>query len=448
MRARAGDVRDVGNRVLRHLLGVEAPLLDMAQPSVVLAGDLTPSDTAQFSPNTVLAVCTEGGGATSHSAILSRALGIPAVVGLGPALAGIEEGTIIAVDGSAGRVWPDPAPERLEALLAAREAWLSGQAEAKARGQEEAVTADGHRVEVAANIGGPHDVDIALEYGAEGIGLFRTEFLFLERESAPTEEEQYEAYRHVARKMGQKPVIIRTLDIGGDKPIPYLDMAEEANPFLGWRGIRFCLDHPELFVPQLRAILRAAHGHNVSVMFPMVSTVEEVRAARRLLDQVKEELREEGIAHEEHLALGIMIEVPAAVAIADQLAAEVDFFSIGTNDLTQYTMAADRGNRRVAGLARALQPAVLRLIAQTVAAAHKAGIWVGLCGELGGNASATSLLLGLGLDELSMNAPSIPAVKEAVRHTTVAEAKEKATVVLGHDTAEEVEETLAKRTTI
>lgn len=449
MQARAADVEDVGNRVLRHLLGVAPPTLALAQPSIVVARDLSPSDTARLDRDQVLGICTELGGATSHSTILARALGIPAIVGVGAQLGAIDDGQMIALDGAAGRLWPAPDETRLAQLQAQRDAWQQQQTAAKAAGSEPAVTVDGQRIEVAANIGGPKDTAVALEYGAEGVGLFRTEFLFLDRESAPDEAEQVEAYRQVVAAMGERPLIIRTLDVGGDKPLPYLDLGEEENPFLGWRGIRFCLDMPHIFKPQLRAILRAsANGdgepHNVKIMFPMVGSLQEVRRAKMLLEEVKQELRAEGFPFSPDIEVGVMIEVPSAVAIADQLAREVHFFSIGTNDLTQYVMAADRGNASVAELAQALQPAVLRLVKQTVDAAHAAGIWVGMCGELAGNPLATPLLIGLGLDELSMSAPSIPAVKSAVRAVTIADARQFAEKVLQLESANDVIEYLEK----
>ena len=439
MQARAADVLDVAQRVLRHLLGVEAPTLDMPEPAILLAADLTPSDTARLDPSRVLGLAVEVGGATSHSAILARALGIPAIVGMGAALAEIADGQIIALDGGNGRLWPKPSKKQQTKLQTERETWLEQQQAAKAAGKEPAVTKDGRSIEIAANIGGPLDTAVALEYGAEGVGLFRTEFLFLGRDSAPSEDEQFDAYQKAAEAMGRKPLIIRTLDIGGDKPIAYINQDHEDNPFLGWRGIRFCLDHPEIFKPQLRAILRASAGTNIKLMFPMVGTVDELRRAKAVLADCMTELKVKKVPFDENMEIGIMIEVPSAVAVADQLAVEAHFFSIGTNDLTQYVMAADRGNARVANLADALQPAVLRMIKQTVSAAHAGGIWVGMCGELAGNALATPLLLGLGLDELSMNAPAIPGVKTAVRRYTIAETQTIAKKVLGLDSAQAVQ---------
>ncbi|MCB8975879.1 MAG: phosphoenolpyruvate--protein phosphotransferase [Ardenticatenaceae bacterium] len=436
--ARAADVRDVGNRVLRHLLGVSMPSLEAERPYVLVAADLTPSDTARLDPALVLAICTELGGATAHSAILARALGIPAVVGAGHALAELAEGQVVGVDGRTGQIWLAPDDAQIGELQALRDEWQAAQQAAKAASQAIAHTADDVRIEVAANIGGPHDVDVALGYGAEGVGLFRTEFLFLDRQEAPSEAEQLAAYRQVVAGLGDRPLIIRTLDVGGDKPLPYLDLGEEENPFLGWRGIRFCLDMPEIFLPQLRAILQASVRDdgtyaNVKLMFPMIGTLAELRRAKAMLQTAREQLQDEGKPFADDLAVGIMIELPSAVAVADLLAAEVDFFSIGTNDLTQYVMAADRGNANVAELAQAFQPAVLRMIRQTAAAAKAAHIWVGMCGELAGNPLATPLLLGLGLTELSMAAPSIPAVKAALRNWTVPEAEVLAAEVLGLD---------------
>ncbi|MCA9979593.1 MAG: phosphoenolpyruvate--protein phosphotransferase, partial [Anaerolineales bacterium] len=430
MRGRAADVRDVAQRVLRFLMDVQPASLDLTEPAILLANDLTPSDTTRLDPNKVLAICTELGGATSHSAILARALGIPAVVGLGALLGRVPEGKQIALDGETGQLWLELSAEEEERLQNKRSAWLAEQKEAKQAGQRMALTADGVRLEVSANIAHPQDVAKALEYGAEGVGLFRTEFLFMDRTQPPSEEEQYEAYRQAAEALGDRPLIIRTLDIGGDKPLAYLELGEEENPFLGYRAIRFCLERPEIFKPQLRAILRASAHGRVHIMFPMIGTLDELRAAKAQLLEAKSELKKEGLAFDNQLPVGIMVEVPSAVAIADQLAREVDFFSIGTNDLTQYTMAADRGNVNVAGLVNALQPAVLRLVQQTAKAAQTANIWTGMCGELAGNALAAPLLVGLGVRELSMAAPAIPAVKAALSQMTVAEAEALARAVL------------------
>jgi len=438
MQARALDVEDVGQRVLGQMMDLERPLLEFRRPSILIAADLTPSDTARLDPKQVLGICTELGGATSHSAILARALGIPAIVGLGNQLENLPNGKTVALDGQQGRLWIEPDDAQLTQLAEKRIAWLTEQRRVKATAQQRAITKDKKTIEVAANIGGPNDAAIALEYGAEGVGLFRTEFLFMGRPDAPTEEEQLAAYIQAAQALEDKPIIIRTLDVGGDKPLPYLNQDREENPFLGWRGIRFCLDQPEIFKTQLRAILRASHQNKIRIMFPMIGALSELKAAKTLVAEVKAELKAEKIPFDTKIQVGIMIEVPSAVAIADQLAKEADFFSIGTNDLTQYVMAADRGNARVADLAQALQPAVLRMIKQTVEAGHAAKIWVGMCGELAGNAQATPLLVGLGLDELSMNAPAIPAVKAAIRTITEFDAKRLAEKALQLDSAEAV----------
>jgi len=442
LQARAADVTDVGLRLLRILTGKATASLTLPQPVILVAHDLTPSDTAGLDPEMVLGICTELGGATSHSAILARALGIPAVVGAGTAVAQLKDGLQIALDGSRGRIWLEPDPDQWAALTAAREAWLTAQAAARGQSQEPAITVDGRRFEVVANVRSAADARTALENGAEGVGLLRTEFLYLERTTAPSEAEQVEAYAAIATVMEKRPLIIRTLDVGGDKPLPYLDTGAEDNPFLGWRGIRLCLDQPEILKTQLRAILRVSPGHQLKVMFPMITTVEEVRAAKRILAEAQAELQAEGVPFDESMEVGIMVETAAAVLMADQLAAEVDFFSIGSNDLTQYVMAADRGNNRVAGLADAYQPAVLRAIQQTIAAGHEAGIWVGLCGELAGDPLATPLLVGMGLDEFSMSAPMIPAVKQRIQALTLAEAEKIVARVLGMGTAGEVRQFL------
>lgn len=433
------DLLDVGRRVLHQLLNVETPSLELDRPAIIFAADLSPSDTAGLDPAKVLGICTELGGGTSHTVILARALGIPAIVGLNGALRQVPAGHLIALDGTTGQLWVNPAEAQLAELEARRTAWEQTQQQARAMARQPAVTQDGRVIEIAANIAGPYETTIALEFGAEGVGLFRTEFLFMGRAMPPTEAEQLAVYQQIAQAMGQRPLIIRTLDVGGDKPIPYLELGRESNPFLGQRGIRYCLTHPDIFKPQLRAISRASAGHNIKLMFPMIGTLAELRQARQLLGEVQAELRADGIAFDETMDVGVMIEVPSAVAIADQLATEADFFSVGSNDLTQYVMAADRGNGSVANLANALHPAILRLIQQTVTAAHTAGIWVGLCGELAGNALAAPILVGLGLDELSMSAPNIPAVKAAIRQVSLAQAQQLAQEVLAMESAEAVE---------
>lgn len=416
MRERAADIVDVGARVLRLLTGAPPSGPRLERSSVLLATDLGPSDMAHLDPARVLGIVTAQGGATSHAAILARSMGIPAVVGAGALVAGVAEGATVGMDGATGEIWVDPAPAVLADIASRRAAWLAAREAALAGAARPAVTVDGRHLHVHANIGTPADAAPALQNGAEGVGLFRTEFLFLDRAAAPDEEEQRAAYVAAAAAMPGLPVVVRTLDIGGDKPVPYLGdfAAGEDNPFLGLRGIRFCLARRELFLTQLRALLRAAAEHPLRIMFPMVAHPGELAAAKAMLEEARDALTAQGLPHGP-VEVGIMVEVPAAVALADQLARESAFFSIGTNDLAQYVMAADRGNAAVAELSDALHPAVLRMVRDTVAAGNAAGIPVAMCGELAGSAEAIPLLVGLGLDELSMNGPAIPRAKDVVR---------------------------------
>lgn len=446
LRARAVDVRDVATRVLRILLGVaESPTAGLTAPSIILARDLTPSDTVMLDKSLVLGFCTAEGGATSHTAILARGLGLPAVVGAGPDVLEIPEGATLVLDGSEGTLLVQPDEEMVAGYRARQTAAATVLAQACERAHEPAVTRDGHRVEVVANVGNVEGSQAALEAGAEGVGLLRTEFLYLERTRLPDEEEQYRAYRAIVDVFGERPVILRTLDIGGDKELPYLDLPHEMNPFLGLRAIRLCLAQPELFRPQLRAALRAGAGRNLKVMFPMVATVTEVRAARAVLEECRAELLAEGQPVAEKMEVGIMVEIPAAALMADHLAAEVDFFSIGTNDLSQYTLAADRTNAQVAPLVTGFQPAVLRLVRDVIAAAHAQGKWVGLCGELAGEPLAIPILLGLGLDEFSMNPPAIPLAKQIIRALTLDEAREVAQAALELDSPDAVRALVRER---
>ncbi|MEH2090418.1 phosphoenolpyruvate--protein phosphotransferase [Nostoc sp.] len=448
LQERVDDVVDVGQRVLRLLAGNAAANLHLESPAILVATDLTPSDTAGLDPTKVLGICTTSGSATSHSAIIARTLGIPAVLGVDAQVLHLADGTIMALDGESGRAWVEPESDILDLLAAKQEAWQTAQQEARATAHQPAITRDGRQVSVFANIGSINDVQVAVASGAEGVGLLRTEFLYLDRTSAPTEEEQLLVYQAIAQVLDNRPLIIRTLDVGGDKPLPYIKVGfPEANPFLGWRGIRFCLDRPELFKTQLRAILRASVGHQIKIMLPMIASVTEVRAAKVILGEVQAELNQAGIAFDTAIKVGIMVEVPSAVAIADQLAAEVDFFSIGTNDLSQYVMASDRTNPRVANLVDALHPAVLRMVQQTVQAAHTAGISVGLCGELAADTLATPILLGLGLDELSVNPQSIPGVKQAIARLSIVESEAIVASALQQDSADHVRELISTSVT-
>lgn len=437
LRARAADVRDVAGRVLRILLG-RAPTTGPDAPAIVVARDLTPSDTILLEKSQVLGFCTVEGGPTAHAAILARTMGLPAVVGAGAEVLAVAPGATVVLDGTAGCLVVEPDEATLASYRERQASAARIRAQALRRACEPAMTHDGRLVEVLANIGSVDEARTALEAGAEGVGLLRTEFLYLGRTALPGEDEQYRAYRAILEAMGHRPVILRTLDVGGDKELPYLKMSPEPNPFLGVRGIRLSLARPDLLRVQLRAALRAAAGHDLKIMFPMVATVAEVRAAREALCSAREELQAEGQPLPERLDVGIMVETPAAAVMADHLARELDFLSIGTNDLSQYTLAADRTNACTASLADALQPAVLRLVARVIEAAHAQGKWVGLCGELAGEPLAIPILLGLGLDEFSMSPTAIPLAKQIIRSVTMDAARALARAVLELDDAEQV----------
>lgn len=446
MKERSTDVRDVGRQLYRSLKGVASPtLFAIDHPVIVVTHDLTPSDTAHLPKNHVLGFASEIGGSTSHTAIMARAMGIPAVLGLGEELLHtVKNGDLIIVDGGTGELIVNPSSEGIAAYRKRLAREQNKWARLEKLKELPAETPDGYRVELAANIGQAEDVSDGLLKGAEAIGLFRSEYLYLDRDSLPSEEEQFEAYRKAVMLAVGRPVIIRTLDIGGDKQLPFFDLPEEMNPFLGWRALRISLDRIELFKTQLRALIRASAYGKLGIMFPMVSNLEQVRKAKDVIREIQEELFTQGIPYDNSLSVGVMIEIPAAAVIAHLLAREVDFFSIGTNDLVQYTLAVDRMNEKVAGLYDHFHPAVLRLIDLVIRASEEAGIWTGLCGEMAGDPLATPLLLGMGLKEWSMGAFSIPFVKERIRDTSYEEARKLALRVLQLPTGEEVRDELRK----
>ncbi|MFK4939182.1 phosphoenolpyruvate--protein phosphotransferase [Lactococcus petauri] len=410
MQERAADIKDVTKRVMANLLGVKLPSPALINEEVIIvAEDLTPSDTAQLDKKYVKAFVTNIGGRTSHSAIMARTLEIPAVLGTNNITELVSEGQLMAVSGLTGEVVLDPTPEQQSEFHAAGEAYAAQKAEWAALKDAETVTADGKHFELAANIGTPKDVEGVNDNGAEAVGLYRTEFLYMDAQDFPTEEDQYEAYKAVLEGMKGKPVVVRTMDIGGDKTLPYFDLPEEMNPFLGWRALRISLSNSgdAMFRTQLRALLRASVHGTLRIMFPMVALVTEFRAAKKIYDEEKAKLIAEGVPVAEGIEVGIMIEIPAAAMLADQFAKEVDFFSIGTNDLIQYTMAADRMNEQVSYLYQPYNPSILRLINNVVKAAHAEGKWAGMCGEMAGDQTAVPLLMGIGLDEFSMSATSV-----------------------------------------
>ena len=441
-RARAADLRSVGDQVLGHLPG-EGPTMSTTAPGVVIAPDLSPAQVVGLDRSAVAGVACAFGGPTSHAAILARALGLPAVVGAGAELLSVAEGTLLAVDGDAGTVTVEPTPDAVAAVDRRRQARERETAEARAVAGQAAVTRDGEIVRVEANVAGPEEAREAVVAGADGVGLLRTEFVFLGAAAMPNEDEQAAAYAAVAAALHGRPLTIRTLDAGADKPLSYLPMPAESNPCLGVRGLRLGLARPEQLLCQLRAVLRVAVAHPVRVMFPMVATVDELRRARELVDEARASLTARGVAVPARLEVGIMVEVPSAALVAAKLAPLVDFFSVGTNDLTQYTLASERGNADVAALADPLHPAVLRLIDMTTRAAAAAGRDVAVCGEIAGDRLAVPLLLGLGVRELSMSPIAIPAAKQAVRAADVAAARRLAGEALEQDSADAVRRLLA-----
>ena len=442
MQQRATDMRDIKTRMQKVLMGVHSvDIASLPAGSIIVAKDLTPSMTAGINPANVTGIVTELGGRTSHSAILARALEIPAVVAVENLMELVKDGDDLVLDGSTGEVFVNPEPAVRADYEARREAFLKDKKELEQYIGKPSVTKDGVQVEIVANIGKPEDVDKVLQYDGEGVGLFRTEFLFMDRTSMPTEEEQFEAYKKVAVAMNGKPVIIRTLDIGGDKEIPYMGLEKDENPFLGYRAIRFCLDRKEdIYKPQLRALLRASAFGNIRIMVPLVTCIEEYREARGLVEELKAELDEKGIAYKKDIQVGIMVETAAASLIADIFAKEVDFFSIGTNDLTQYTMSVDRGNKKVSYLYSTFNPAVLRSIRHIIASGREAGIMVGMCGEAASDPMMIPLLLAFGLNEFSMSASAILRARKMVTEYSVEELKAVADKAMSFATAAEVEQ--------
>ena len=424
MQERAADIRDVSKRILAHLLGVKIPSPATIKDEVIIvAADLTPSDTAQLNRQYVKAFVTDIGGRTSHSAIMARSLEIPAIVGTKEVTSTAKDGDIIIVDGLSGDVFLNPSEEVVAEYRAKAEAFAAQQAEWEKLKDSKTYTKDGHQVELAANIGTPKDLEGVVHNGAEGVGLYRTEFLYMDSHEMPTEEDQFEAYKAVLEGMNGKPVVVRTMDIGGDKELPYLPLPHEMNPFLGYRAIRISLNEPEMFRTQLRALLRASVYGKLRIMFPMIATLNDFRGAKALLLEEKAKLVAEGVAVSDDIQVGIMIEIPAAAVLAHQFAKEVDFFSIGTNDLIQYTMAADRMNERVSYLYQPYNPSILTLIKHVIDSAHKEGKWAGMCGEMAGDQTAVPLLVGLGLDEFSMSASSVLKTRSLISKLTLEEMK-------------------------
>ncbi|CAI0694365.1 phosphoenolpyruvate-protein phosphotransferase PtsI [Serratia ficaria] len=439
LKERAADVRDIGKRLLQNILGMPIVDLSSIQDEVILvATDLTPSETAQLNLDKVLGFITDLGGRTSHTSIMARSLELPAIVGTSDVTKQVKNDDYLILDAVNNKIYVNPTADVIDQLKAAQNQYVTEKNDLAKLKDLPAITLDGHQVEVCANIGTVRDVAGAERNGAEGVGLYRTEFLFMDRDSLPTEDEQFQAYKAVAEAMGSQAVIVRTMDIGGDKDLPYMNLPKEENPFLGWRAIRIAMDRREILHAQLRAILRASAFGKLRIMFPMIISVEEVRDLKGEIETLKAQLREEGKAFDETIEVGVMVETPAAAVIAHHLAKEVDFFSIGTNDLTQYTLAVDRGNELISHLYNPMSPSVLGLIKQVIDASHAEGKWTGMCGELAGDERATLLLLGMGLDEFSMSAISIPRIKKIIRNTNFEDVKALAAQALAQPTAQDL----------
>ena len=440
LKERAGDIRDIGNRLIKNILGMHiVDLGEINEEAILVAYDLTPSETAQLNLDKVLGFVTDIGGRTSHTSIMARSLELPAIVGTNNVTELVNTGDFLILDALNNVVYVNPSQEDIQRLKALQTKLADEKAELAKLKDLPALTLDGHRVDVVANIGTIRDIEGAERNGAEGVGLYRTEFLFMDRDQLPTEEEQFIAYKDVVEAMNGNLVILRTMDIGGDKELPYLDLPKEMNPFLGWRAIRIALDRREILNAQLRAVLRASAYGKLAVMFPMIISVEEIRELKSVIEELKVELRNEGKAFDENIQIGVMVETPSAAVNAKFLAKEVDFFSIGTNDLTQYTLAVDRGNELISHLYNPMSPSVLSLIKQVIDASHAEGKWTGMCGELAGDERATVLLLGMGLDEFSMSAISVPRIKKLIRNVNYQDAKLLAEKALQQPTAAEIE---------
>ena len=441
LKERAGDIRDIGNRLIKNILGMHiVDLGDITEESILVAYDLTPSETAQLNLEKVLGFITDIGGRTSHTSIMARSLELPAIVGTNDVTARVNTGDYLILDAVNNRVYVNPTQAEIDELKTLEAKLAEEKAELAKLKDLPAVTLDGHKVDVVANIGTIRDCEGAHRNGAEGVGLYRTEFLFMDRDQLPSEEEQFIAYKEVVEAMEGRLVVLRTMDIGGDKELPYLNLPKEMNPFLGWRAVRIALDRREILHAQLRAVLRASAFGKLAVMFPMIISVEEIRELKSVLETLKAELRAEGKAFDENIQVGVMVETPSAAVNAKFLAKEVDFFSIGTNDLTQYTLAVDRGNELISHLYNPMSPSVLGLIKQVIDASHAEGKWTGMCGELAGDERATLLLLGMDLDEFSMSAISVPRIKKLIRHVNYQEVKALADEALQKPTATEIEQ--------
>ena len=444
LKERAGDIRDIGNRLIKNILGMHiVDLGEINEEAILVAYDLTPSETAQLNLDKVLGFVTDIGGRTSHTSIMARSLELPAIVGTNNVTEKVKTGDFLILDALNNAVYVNPSQQEIQRLKTLQDKLAEEKAELAKLKDLPALTLDGHQVDVVANIGTIRDVEGAERNGAEGVGLYRTEFLFMDRDQLPSEEEQFIAYKEVVEAMNGNLVILRTMDIGGDKELPYLDLPKEMNPFLGWRAIRIALDRREILNAQLRAVLRASAYGKLAVMFPMIISVEEIRELKSVIEELKVELRNEGKAFDEDIQVGVMVETPSAAVNAKFLAKEVDFFSIGTNDLTQYTLAVDRGNELISHLYNPMSPSVLNLIKQVIDASHAEGKWTGMCGELAGDERATILLLGMGLDEFSMSAISVPRIKKLIRNVNYQDAKLLAEKALQQPTAAEIEQLIS-----